>query len=189
MIGDGINDAPRLRRLTWASRWACRHGRGARSGARALLRDDWSQVPEAIRVGRRTFRTIQQNITLCALQHCRSDACGVGHPAAGAGGGGTIAAGCGRVSQFVTAFETLSWQVEAIVLPTQSDLSGLIYTRRPCKYCARGSRPRPVAWPRRGTGAQVRRIQRLGLLYCKTVRAEHLANLLRAVLQRPASLG
>jgi Cd2+/Zn2+-exporting ATPase/Cu+-exporting ATPase len=33
----------------------------------ALMRDDWSQVPEAIRVGRRTFRTIRQNIIFGVL--------------------------------------------------------------------------------------------------------------------------
>jgi len=27
-----------------------------------LLRDDWTQVPEAIRLGRRTYRTIRQNM-------------------------------------------------------------------------------------------------------------------------------
>jgi P-type Cu+ transporter len=28
----------------------------------ALLRDDWRAVPEALRLGRRTYRTIRQNI-------------------------------------------------------------------------------------------------------------------------------
>ena len=30
----------------------------------ALMRDDWSQVPHAIRIARRAFRTIKQNLAL-----------------------------------------------------------------------------------------------------------------------------
>jgi Cd2+/Zn2+-exporting ATPase/Cu+-exporting ATPase len=32
----------------------------------ALMRDDWRAVPEAIRIGRRAFRTIKQNLWFTA---------------------------------------------------------------------------------------------------------------------------